>query len=54
MEKKIVVYIVPGCISCNRELQYIEQAKALYNSGDIPGNMTVEETAERVIITYYR
>ena len=54
-EKKIMVRVIPCCISANRELGYIEETIKAYESGNLEKNMeVVEETETTVRINFYR
>ena len=53
--KKIVVRVIPSCISINREEEYIIRTQRAYKENRLENNMKViEETESKVVINFYR
>ena len=51
----VIVHVIPSCMSCSREAQYIQQTIEAYLTGTLKGNMEiVSKSNEQVIINFYR
>lgn len=51
----VIVHVIPSCMSCGREAQYIRQTIEAYLTGTLKGNMEiVSKSNEQVIINFYR
>lgn len=54
MNKKIYVEVTPPCISVNRELGYIEEARRQFLEGRLNDDIVVDHETEDAVYLIYR